>query len=98
LRAELDSKGKDVGRLTLKLMDKDDEVVSLKRDQEEKADEIRIKRLKMKDLESSIIERNLTIKRLQEELEEHRSYKVLNDKLCRQIKQRDEEAGILKAK
>jgi hypothetical protein len=98
LRAEVDSKGKDVGRLTLKLMDKDDEVVSLKRDQEEKADEIRIKRLKMKDLESSIIERNLTIKRLQEELEEHRSYKVLNDKLCRQIKQRDEEAGILKAK
>jgi hypothetical protein len=98
LRAELDSKGKDVGRLTLKLMDKDNEVVSLKRDQEEKADEIRIKRLKMKDLESSIIERNLTIKRLQEELEEHRSYKVLNDKLCRQIKQRDEEAGILKAK
>lgn len=97
-KAELDTKGRDIGRLTQKLMDKDDEIVSLKRDQEEKADEIRSKKLKMRDLESSIIERNLAIKRLQDELDEHRSFKILNDQLTRQIKQRDEEAGVLRAK
>ena len=52
----------------------------------------------MKNLEGSIIERNIQIGKLKEEIDELNRFRVTNELLKKQIRQREEEVGILRAK
>jgi hypothetical protein len=52
----------------------------------------------MKDFESTIIEKSITITRLEQEIEAVKSFKMTNEVLKKQLRQREEEAGVLKAK
>lgn len=52
----------------------------------------------MKDFESSFIEKNLHITKLENELEKLKHLKITNEQLKKQMHARDEEVGVLKAK
>ena len=52
----------------------------------------------MKDFESTIIEKCLTITRLEGEIDKVKQYKLDNEIMKKQLRQREEEAGVLRAK
>ena len=52
----------------------------------------------MKDFESTLIQKNITITKLENEIESIKQLKFTNEQLKRQMKGRDEEVGVLKAK
>ena len=52
----------------------------------------------MKDFESTLIEKNIRISKLENEIEALKHLKFTNEQLRKQLKVRDEEVGVLKAK
>lgn len=52
----------------------------------------------MKDFESTIIEKNITITKLEHEIEEMKSFRITNESLKKEVQRRAEEVGVLKAK
>jgi hypothetical protein len=52
----------------------------------------------MKDFESTIIEKCLTITKLESEFDKVKQFKLENEVLKKQLRQREEEAGVLRAK
>ena len=95
---ELEGKSRDVGKLTQKLMTQEEELINLKQDAVIKDADIKKQRSKLGDMESSIIERNIFIAQMQDEIDELKSFRTTNETLKKQIRQREEEVGVLKAK
>ena len=79
-------------------MDQDEEIHQLRNQVTDKDYDIQISKVKMKDLERTIIEKNINISQLQVEIEEIKHFKFTNEGLKKQLKSRDEEVGVLKAK
>lgn len=52
----------------------------------------------MKDFESTLIQKNITITKLENDIESIKHLKFTNEQLKRQMYARDEEVGVLKAK
>ena len=105
LKTKLDAKTSDVnervreiGRLTNKLLDQDEEIAFLNNSVTDKDYDIQLQRVKMKDFESTLIEKNITITKLEKEIESIKHFKFTNEQLKRQMQGRDEEVGVLKAK
>ena len=79
-------------------MTQEEELINLNQDAVIKDADIKKQRSKLKDMESSIIERNIFIAKMQAEIDELKSFRTTNETLKKQIRQREEEVGVLKAK
>lgn len=55
------SKSRDVKRLTEKVLDQDEAIHQMRHEVEDKQYEVQIQKAKMKDFESTIIEKNIAI-------------------------------------
>ena len=75
---ESENKSKDVSRLTQKIIDQDEEIQSLRGQLTDRGYDIQLQKVKMKDFESTIIEKSLTITKLETEFEKIKQYKLDN--------------------
>ena len=63
----------------------DEEMQKSKQEIGEKQEEIKAQKAKMKDFESTIIEKNLTISKLQVDIEQLLSFRLKNETLRKQL-------------
>ena len=59
----------------------DEEILKLRNEVTDKDYDIQIFKAKMRDLESTIIEKNISITKLNEEIEQIKTYKIANEHL-----------------
>lgn len=83
---ESENKSKDVSRLTQKIIDQDEEIQSLRGQLTDRGYDIQLQKVKMKDFESTIIEKSLTITKLETEFEKIKQYKLDNELLKKQLR------------
>ena len=83
---ENENKSKDVSRLTQKIIDQDEEIQSLRGQLTDRGYDIQLQKVKMKDFESTIIEKSLTITKLETEFEKIKQYKLDNELLKKQLR------------
>ena len=70
---------REIGRLTNKLLDQDEEISSLKNSVTDKDYDLQLQRVKMKDFESTLIQKNITITKLEKEIESIKHLKFTNE-------------------
>ena len=70
---------REIGRLTNKLLDQDEEISFLKNSVTDKDYDLQLQRVKMKDFESTLIQKNITITKLEKEIESIKHLKFTNE-------------------
>lgn len=70
---------REIGRLTNKLLDQDEEISFLKNNVTDKDYDLQLQRVKMRDFESTLIQKNITITKLENEIESIKHLKFTNE-------------------
>ena len=70
---------REIGRLTNKLLDQDEEISFLKNSVTDKDYDLQLQKVKMKDFESTLIQKNITITKLEKEIESIKHLKFTNE-------------------
>jgi hypothetical protein len=70
---------REIGRLTNKLLDQDEEISFLKNNVTDKDYDLQLQRVKMRDFESTLIQKNIAITKLENEIESIKHLKFTNE-------------------
>ena len=70
---------REISLLSNKLLDQDEEISFLKNSVTDKDYDLQLQRVKMKDFESTLIQKNITITKLEKEIESIKHLKFTNE-------------------
>lgn len=80
------------------MIDQYEEMHRLRNQVTDKDFDIQLQKVKMKDFETTLIQKNISITKLEQDIEQLKSFRFTNESLKKQIRMREEEVGVLKAK